>query len=68
MIVDELKANSEELITEVWAPPMGIEIKSNRCLSNCLVPTKTLLPIEAEAAEKPCHCEEGVSPTWQSVL
>ena len=28
--------NSQELKTEVSAPPMRFEIKSNRCLSNCL--------------------------------
>ena len=31
------------------------------------VPPRTALPIDAEATEKPCHCEEGVSPTWESV-
>ena len=32
------------------------------------VPPRTALPINAEAIEKPCHSEEGVSPTWESVL
>ena len=45
----------------------GIEIKSNKCLSNCLLPSKSTFSIEVQATEKPCHCEEGVSPTWQSV-
>ena len=30
-------------MVEVWAPPMGIEITSNRCLSNCLLTRKTAL-------------------------
>ena len=34
--------------------------------SRALTP-KTSLPIEAEATEEPCHSEEGVSPTWESV-
>ena len=31
------------------------------------IPPRTALPIDAEAIEKPCHSEEGVSPTWESV-
>ena len=31
------------------------------------VPPRTALPIDTEAIEKPCHSEEGVSPTWESV-
>ena len=45
----------------------GIEIKPNRCLSNCLLPSKSTFSIEVQTTEKPCHSEEGVSPTWESV-
>ena len=44
-----------------------LALPSNGCLSVCLLTPKTSLPIEAEATEKPCHSEEGVSPTWESV-
>ena len=51
----------------VSAPPTGIEIKSNRCLSNCMLLPKSTFSIEKQATEEPCHSEEGVSPTWESV-
>ena len=54
-------------MVEVWAPPMGIEIKSSRYFSNCLLPSKSTFSIEEQSTEKPCHSEEGVSPTWESV-
>ena len=49
------------------APTMRFEIESNRCLSVCWLPPKSIFSIEEQSTEKPCHCEEGVSPTWQSV-
>ena len=42
-------------------------IPSNRCLSNCLLPSKSTFSIEVQATEKPCHCEAAFMPTWQSV-
>ena len=51
----------------VSAPPTGIEIKSNRCLSNCMLLPKSTFSIEEQATEQPCHCEAAFMPTWQSV-
>ena len=46
---------------------MGFEIESNRCFSVCWLPPKSIFSIEEQSTEKPCHSEEGVSPTWESV-
>ena len=46
---------------------MRFEIKSKRCFSVCLLPSKSTFSIEEQATEKSCHSEEGVSQTWESV-
>ncbi len=67
-MVNAKDMNDEGMNDEGIGSADGLKKEENRCFSVCLLPSKSTFSIEDQSTEKSCHSEEGVSPTWESVL